>query len=523
VTDTAPKGLFRARLAAYWIALAGALVCLYSVRQADPDFFGYLAYGRLLAESGSIPAQDPFAYTSTGFHWVSFEYGAQLLLWWTYHYGGPIGLIALKCVLGGATLALLYVAIRTTTDDPFVWMPTFLLSTSAVSRFFVFRPQLFTFACFALFVAVLFRFLLRGRAPLWILPLSMIVWTNAHGGFVAGLGAVGLVILLRVAGNLPARDWSMTRLLSGTSRLWMTLAGCVAATFVNPFGARLWGYVLSELAHGTNRQYIAEWRPVSFKTDGWSTIVLALIAISLFAVGWVAHRKAEPRMSPRPIYWVLSCVPLMLMACASVRHVPLAAIWTAPVITLLAAPLQERLRELATFRRVWFLLRGLALLPACLTMTVVYAEPRPAIRTGGKVLGVHHPCGAVAFIRDRGYTGNLYNPLWWGGYVTWELYPQVRVSMDGRNISLFSDTMVLENLKFYTDPARDADITVPLRYPTDLLIVPANAPVLSRLRSDPHWRLLYADRDSTLFQRADAVLIANPVTTAPVTCDGVLE
>jgi len=169
------------------------------------------------------------------------------------------------------------------------------------------------------------------------------------------------------------------------------------------------------------------------------------------------------------------------------------------------------------------LLRGLALLPACLTVTVVYAEPRPSIRTGGTVLGVNHPCGAVAFLRNRGYKGNLYNPLWWGGYVTWELYPHVRVSMDGRNISLFSDAMVLENLKFYTDPARDADVSVPLQYPTDLLLVPANAPVLSRLRTDARWRQLYADRDSTLFQRADAALTLNPPTTTSVACGGVLE
>ena len=31
-------------------ALACAVVCLYSMRRADPDFWGYLSYGKLFAE-----------------------------------------------------------------------------------------------------------------------------------------------------------------------------------------------------------------------------------------------------------------------------------------------------------------------------------------------------------------------------------------------------------------------------------------------------------------------------------------
>jgi hypothetical protein len=285
-------------------------------------------------------------------------------------------------------------------------------------------------------------------------------------------------------------------------------------------GIRLWGYVLTELLHGTNRQYIAEWRPVSFSTDAWSTIVLGLITIILATVGWAACRQ-DRGIRPDPQFWIASCLPLIAMAYLSVRHVPLAAMWTAPVITLLAAPLQERLRERATFRRAWFLLRGLAVLPACLTFTVVYAEPQPVIRTGGAVLGATHPCGAVRFIQEHGYRGNLYNPLWWGGYVTWKLYPQVLVSMDGRNISLFPDEMVVENLKFYT--ARDADVNVPLRYRTDLLLVPANAPVLSRLAADPSWRQLYVDRGATLFQRADVPPLTPGAPAVSEGCSGILR
>jgi hypothetical protein len=87
------------------LAVVSAVMCLYSMRQADPDLWGYLTYGRFFIESRGLTSQDPFAYTSSGFQWITFEYGAQLLLWWAYHFAGPIGLIALKCLVGGVALA----------------------------------------------------------------------------------------------------------------------------------------------------------------------------------------------------------------------------------------------------------------------------------------------------------------------------------------------------------------------------------------------------------------------------------
>ena len=37
-----------------------AAVCVYAIRQADPDLYGYLAYGRLFLQQG-LGSPDPFA------------------------------------------------------------------------------------------------------------------------------------------------------------------------------------------------------------------------------------------------------------------------------------------------------------------------------------------------------------------------------------------------------------------------------------------------------------------------------
>ena len=512
---TVPQGL---TVAFHVFAFLVAVVSLYSMRRADPDLWGYLASGRLFVEQGGLTTRDPFAYTSAGFEWITFEYGAHIVLWLAYKFAGPLGLIALKGLVGGIALHFMAVAVRAATDDPHVWVPVFALCASSAARFFLFRPQLFTFAFFAVFVAVLFRYVVHGRARLWVLPIVMLVWANMHGGFVAGLGAIGLAIALRVSQNLSLDRRSAAGLMDGTKALWATLAACVVVTFINPMGVRLWIYVLTELTHDTNRRYTVEWGPASLRTDAWSAVVITLIAAVFLTVSWFACRQARKSELPQRLGWVITGVPLLVMSFVSVRHVPLAAIWLAPVIARLAS----RGGESAAFRRTWFVLRGLSVLPACLTVAFVLSQPQPVVRADSGVLGSRNPCQAVAFMKANGLAGNVFGPLWWGSYVTWNLYPSVRVSMDGRNISLFPDRMVIENFDFFLKDAGSVDVDAPFRYDTNFVLIPTDSPVLSRIESDPRWQQGFRDGDAALFLRSDAHHPA-PFVLPTLPCPGVLQ
>jgi hypothetical protein len=452
-----------------------------------------------VASLGRLTSQDVFAYTSAGQHWVTFEYLAHLLLWLVYDAAGHGGLIALKCALGGSTLYFVYRALTSSTDNPRIWMPLFALSAATVSRFFFFRPQLFTFAFFAYFVEVLTTHLRRGGGRLWTLPVVMLVWANTHGGFLAGIGAIGLAILLHMAAQAGRGSLRSALVTPATRSLSLVLVACVASTFLNPQGWRLWSYVLTEVVHGSNRQYIAEWAPASL-TDGdlWSSWALAVLAVILVAVGSLASRTM--RVHPRPAFWLLTCLPLLAMSCLSVRHVPIATIWTVPVVAVLATAAHPGVSRL--WRGLWTTFAVAAFATVYLAMVVIWTRPAPTIAEDGHVLGSTHPCRAVAFMRANGLRGNVYNPLWWGSYITWGLYPNVLVAMDGRNISLFPDSMVTENMRFYTDSAEGVDLETPLRYPTQYLLAPADMPALQRLLDDARWVVIYNDADAVLFVQA---------------------
>jgi hypothetical protein len=425
-----------------------------------------------------------------------------------------MGLIGVKCLVGGVCAGFIFLAVRATAEEAPIWVPVYLLAISTVARYFLFRPQLFTFALFALCTAVLIRYLVGRRTTLLVLPFATLVWANLHGGFLAGLAVIGLALLLRLCQNVNARD-PRRRLLANTGLLAVTLVASGLSTFANPSGVQLWRYVLTEVTHDTNRRYIAEWRPLLSGGDGWSAAAMILIVVLLVAAGLVASRYRTLIHGLHAWQWVASCLPLGLMAFVSVRHVPLAAIWIAPVIALLAAHCPPSQRRARPRNWGWQLATAAAVTPAVLTCIAVGYQPWPRIDIRGTTLGRTHPCTAVAFLREHGVSGNVYNPLPWGGYLTWHLYPSVRVSMDGRNISIFPRHLVLENLLFYKGQYGTEGVEVPLQYDTDLLLVPADSAVLAAVVTDSRWQRVFSDAQSSLFVRAGSALAGRLHTTAP--------
>jgi hypothetical protein len=477
-------------------AFAATAAAVYLTRQADPDLWGHLRYGRFFVEQRHLPDADPFAYTSAGQRWSSHEYLAQVLLWLAYDVGGQSGLVVLKCLLGGAAVWCLWGAIRVAAPDLRVAVPVILITSHLLSRWFLFRPQLFTFFLFAVFVRILLAHLAGRQARLWLLPLLMIPWVNLHGGFLAGIGAVGLALGLRA---LQAGTWQLRPLGRALLPLVMTAAGCLLATLLNPLGWRLWPYLATELSCDFNRRFIEEWQPLSLAEHGWMAwtfwAFLVLLVLATVAAG-------RPPVSGLPGWiWLASCLPLVVLASRSIRHIPICALWAGPVLALLTGS-AFAVRRSSLWRGVWMGVAVLAAIPAVLTIRFVLADPAPAVNLGGPVLGACSPRGAVAFLHANRLAGRVYNPLWWGSYLTWELHPDILVSMDGRNVTLFPAALVAENLGFYLDAA--ADPATPLASEPDFLLVPADTPVLLQLRQDGRWVLLFDDGEALLFVRADA-------------------
>jgi len=522
VAVTVPATVDRRVLAS--LAYVAALVAVYSFRTADADLWGHLTYGRLFLENGGQIVADPFAYTTEGRQWSTHEYLAQMALAQAYIWLGPSGLIGLKCVLGALAVLCLYGCLRTVSNDPRIWAPLLMLTSQSLCRWCQFRPQLFTYVLFAYFVLTLFRYLLVRSRQIWVLPLLIPLWVNLHGGFLAGIGAVGLALVghvLQAYNRLASLEWQkakgkrqkalsffllpFTFCLSSEARrafwpLALVLLGCFAGSLLNPLGWRLWPYLATEFGHKDNGKYLQEWQPVSIQEQPWTASLLGLLLVLLLLLTVLAQLKTNRIADLAPWQWLLSCVPLAVMALQSQRHIPILTIWATPVLALLAQAAATGWEGRPLWERTWLSTSGLIAIATVLMFYAVLSDPRPRISTAGALCKTD-PHGVVTVLRANKCRGNLYTPLWWGSYFTWELSGRVKVSMDGRNVTLFAPEDVTDNLKFYLEP--DADLKIPFKKDPvlpDYLVVPADSPALPRVQEDERWLLVYEDDQASLFQ-----------------------
>jgi hypothetical protein len=57
------------------------------------------------------------------------------------------------------------------------------------------------------------------------------------------------------------------------------------------------------------------------------------------------------------------------------------------------------------------------------------------------------PVTGAEFIKENDLKGNIYNPVHWGGYLIWKLFPGKKVFTDGRNLNfpLYRDYLAVDN------------------------------------------------------------------------------
>jgi hypothetical protein len=89
-------------------------------------------------------------------------------------------------------------------------------------------------------------------------------------------------------------------------------------------------------------------------------------------------------------------------------------------------------------------------------------------------------------------------PFAQGAYVSWKLFPAVKVSVDGRYEVAYSNELVDRMFRFYAaEPGWEETLKA---YPTDLVLVSRRAP-LARVIQESGWRKAYEDREFELYAR----------------------
>jgi len=261
--------------------------------------------------------------------------------------------------------------------------------------------------------------------------------------------------------------------------------GCGLATLLTPYGYRLY-QVAWQYAHSTAvYDYILEMHAMNFRwPEHYVRLLLAMVAC--FALG---HKRS------RNLFAIALLATSALIAFRQQRDAWLMVLVSIAVIGdayLSKRPAWQEARSTWP----WEKLITAALVPVLLVGAVIRYVPSDRESLLLRVSNIF-PVKACDAIRKSHLPPPIFNPLNWGGFLTWYL-PGYPVAIDGRT-DLYGDEIVIRQYKVW-DGELPADEEPTLVHARTLLVGKETA-LAAALRESPGYRLVYNDEMSAVFER----------------------
>ncbi len=456
--------------------LAGCAAFFFSLiayNFVDIDIWHQMALIRDSLAAGHLLKLDPYAYVPTIHPWIDHEWGAGALAYLGATWLGPRWIVLLKFAAAFATVVACALRARVTGTD------LQLLSICAPLALFLMhlgflgtvRAQAYSFALAAVLLCLLE--IDRRGVRIWIAPWLLLfpIWVNLHAGFVVGIGLIALHALDQAARKFPWRH------------LLVVIFAMVLETSINPYGFGYFHYLRRAIFMA--RLYSWEW--ASFLTLG---IPLA----SAFALALVIGICAAWRAGWRSVQGVPILLVTAIEAALHRKLMPLFAIAWLCYVPSYIQQTQVGSWWLGFYsRRRNFMSLAWALF-ACVCAVA-------AVRQGPWKLSVPqplYPVGPVLYLQEQKFAGNLLVPFRLGAFVSWKLYPAVKVSLDSRYEVTYSNTVMKQIFNFYD--GRPGWQSTLVAYPSDAILLPKDAPVLREFGSSG-WHRIYRDREFEIYAR----------------------
>lgn len=484
-----PKKLAIAAL----VAGIASFACLTPV--GGGDTWWYLATGRFIAETGSVPMTDPFSFTAPRAPWINPEWLTNLLFFLTLRAGGFEALFALKVATVAATLLLLFRRMRRRCSGDAEALLGVALVATGISGFLDIRAQLFTFLLTLLTLELADAGLpLAAKAS--FMALLAALWANLHGGFALAFPLLGL--------RFPVFFLSGTASVKAETRPGSTatlLLAAFAGSLLTPYGLRVYenslSYILLLAGMLSGSEVLAiprtlEWiSPLQTDIPGFLSlsfwIVLPLLGVLL------VRRRERFHASD-----ILLAAAMAVLALTSRRFIPLFFLTTGDLFAGIPASVPDEVRR---NRAVAALACALAFLGIAKTPDLVASLSRGFF--SHTTAEATFPAGACDFLRERGLSGRILNHYNWGGFLIWNLYPPSTVFVDGRAHTVYPPEILLErdaaaDGQDWEDICRRRGVEIMVLSPwfQKRLVTFANA--------SGAWRIVFEDDVSAVLVRNDA-------------------
>lgn len=314
------------------LALIGLTIAFTPLRTSHDEWW-HLKTGKVIDEQG-LPENEIFTYTAEDYPWHNHEWLAQVGLWRIYRWGetaeigGIRAVVLFKSLFFVATLLGLAVFLGFRTGQPAASALAVALLAALSRRTIYPRPPFITYGLLALTLCLFIAWRDRKLRTRWllVLPPMFALWTNLHGGWLAGL-VLGGAFWLEAGANWALAWWRKEAIRDPRNRFLQATAiglACGLGTLVNPYGYHLYelsGRVLDDpvLMGIINEMQPPHWRfvwaldggllflfflairPRSFRGFGLTALGAAVLFFLLQGRAWFFSE--EGRLLAEPAAW----------------------------------------------------------------------------------------------------------------------------------------------------------------------------------------------------------------------------
>jgi hypothetical protein len=462
----------------------------------DCDTGYHIRAGEYIIQTLSIPHKDIFSFISPPMTWTAHEWLSEVIMAAIHSRFGLTGVTVFFSGLIALVYYLLARFLHRLNLNLFVSLIFIIMAISSSMVHWAARPHIFSLVMLVLWYNLLDTYQYRGKNYLFLLPISMLLWVNLHGGFIVGF----ILLAIYGAGNLVMSFFGeQTERVESRQRCWLIFKISLislAASFVNPFGYRILLFPFNLVSNSYLMDRVSEFMTPNF--HDFETFPFKLLLLSLLAITAGSRKRLN-------VIEIALLLFFINMALYSVRYITLFAI----IVTPIAARLAEQLLDASKSKVSSWLRRkndGFAAIDtqakgwfwpifAVIAMTILsVVKSGPVVTFDERV----KPIAAVAFIQKEHIPGNMFNNDEFGDYIIYGAWPKYQVFFDGR-----SDMYGVDRLKEYEKISRFEFgwESVMKKYDMNWIIFDADSVLARYLYGRKDWRLIYADKIANIFVR----------------------
>lgn len=437
----------------------------------DYDLWARLIAGMGVVDGGHVLKTDFLSYTPVH-TWWDHEWGSGVIFYLVLKFFGPYSLIIFQALMFFGIFFTIskIVKLRTNISPYNILFYFFALMAVMPNLNEPVRCHMFSFLLFTIFLYILERVRQGSNKLLYLIPFLVIFWNNVHGGVVSGLG----LIMMYAAGEFLNKKPFLKYII--------TLAISLPALLINPWGYNYIKFLF--MANTMQRPYIVEWwglfskyylfKQIQFKVFMFASIIIESIYI-------FKNIKTE---SLKKWYLKADKVKLIILLATlylAIEHVKLLPFFAIASVCFVYEDFYRMIKNIEFPK--WK--------DKCIYATLLFISIFALTAKNFSVpVGINiYPVKEVEFVKINNLKGRILTNFGFGSYVSYKLYPNNLIFMDGRYEEVYYDYMVPALKEFFLGyPNWDFVLN---NFPPDVMILEKMYPVYEKLKNSKEWKVVY--------------------------------